>query len=179
MRFVEKLKTKMRGSIDLDQLKRKGLVVGKNFHVMEGVIIDLGHCWLIEIGDNVTLAPRVHVLAHDASTKNVLGYTKIGCVTIGDNVFVGAGTIILPNVKISANAIVGAGSVVSKSLTSGVWVGNPCVKVAEYDEWVLKQKERMSKAIIYDESYIIGNITENMKREMKEQLKSVSGGYIV
>lgn len=43
--------------------------MGDNFHAQEGVIIDPGHCWLIEIGNNVTLAPRVHILAHDASTK--------------------------------------------------------------------------------------------------------------
>ncbi len=114
--ILSKIKTKVRGTIDLDRLKKDGFVCGKNFHPMDGVIIDPGHCWLIKVGDNVTLAPRVHVLRHDASTKNGLGYTKIGCVTIGNNVFVGAGTIILPNVKIGDNVVIGAGSVVTHSL---------------------------------------------------------------
>lgn len=55
-----------------------GLKIGKDCHVMGECIIDPGHCWLIEIGDRVTLAPRVHILAHDASTKRPLGYTALG-----------------------------------------------------------------------------------------------------
>ena len=55
------------------------------------------------------MAPHVQILAHDASTKRYLGYTKIGRVLIGNNVFVGAGTIILPSVAIGNNVIIGAG----------------------------------------------------------------------
>lgn len=51
----------------------------------------------------------MQILAHDASTKRYLGYTKIGRVLIGNNVFVGAGTIILPSVAIGNNVIIGAG----------------------------------------------------------------------
>lgn len=53
-----------------------GFKMGVNCHIMEGCIIDPGHCFLITLGDNVCLAPRVHLLAHDASTKQTLGYTK-------------------------------------------------------------------------------------------------------
>lgn len=67
--MFEKVKSLIRGTINLDKLIKQGLVIGENFHAQEGVIIDPGHCWLIEIGSNVTLAPRVHILAHDASTK--------------------------------------------------------------------------------------------------------------
>ena len=74
------------------------------------------HCWLISIGDNVTLAPYSQILAHDASTYNFIKYTKISDVTIGNNVFIGAGAIILPNVKIGDNVIIGAGSVVTKDI---------------------------------------------------------------
>lgn len=67
-----------------------GLKIGKGCSVMGECIIDPGHCWLIEIGDRVTLAPRVHILAHDASTKRPLGYTRLGNVSIGNDVFIGA-----------------------------------------------------------------------------------------
>lgn len=119
MEFIEFLKIKIRGTINLKQLKRDGLKIGDNFNVQEGVIIDPGHCWLIEIGNNVTLAPRVHILAHDASMKKILNYVKLGKVHIGNNVFIGANTIVLPNVWIDDNTIIGAGSVVSKSLYGG------------------------------------------------------------
>ncbi len=64
-RFLSRLK----GEQDLNKLIRRGLKVGENFTRMGGVIIDPSHCWHISIGDNVTLAPNVHILAHDASTK--------------------------------------------------------------------------------------------------------------
>lgn len=66
------------------------------FAMLEDVVIDPSHLWHIVIGNDVTLAPRVQILAHDASTKRHLGWTRIGKVTIGDRVFVGTSTIILP-----------------------------------------------------------------------------------
>ena len=92
--MFDKLKIIFRGGLNLDKLKKNGLIVGSDFHAQQGVIIDPGHCWLIEIGNRVTLAPNVHVLAHDASTKIAIGYTKIGRVSIGNNVFIGASTIV-------------------------------------------------------------------------------------
>ena len=167
MYIIDWLKAKIRGSIWLPDLVREGLIVGKNFNAMEGTIIDPGHCWLIEIGDNVTLAPRCHVLAHDASMKKHLGYAKIGKVKIGNGCFIGAGTIILPNVTIDDNTIVGAGSVVTHSLEGGgVFVGNPCKKIYEYDEWIDKEEKMMKVCRNFDASYKIGTITNEQKEEM-------------
>ena len=87
---------RLRGEYTTEKLEKMGMKVGKNFKRLNGVILDPSHCWLIEIGDNVTLAPRVHILCHDASTKAFLNYTKIGRVNIGNNVFVGAESVILP-----------------------------------------------------------------------------------
>lgn len=64
-----------------------GVKIGGNCKFQFEVVIDYSHYWLIEIGNDVTLAPRVHILAHDASTYNHFGYTKIGKVKIEDNVF--------------------------------------------------------------------------------------------
>lgn len=111
-----------------------GLRIGRNCHVMGECIIDPGHCWLIEIDDRVTFAPRVHVLAHDASTKRELGYTRIAEVKVGDDVFVGAGSIILPGVKIGSKVVIGAGSVVTHSVPeNSVAVGSPAKVIGTYD----------------------------------------------
>ena len=69
---------KLRGVTDVPSLIKKGLIIGENVFINFGCIIDESFCWLITIGDNVTLAPNVHILAHDASTKKSLGYTKMG-----------------------------------------------------------------------------------------------------
>ena len=81
-----------------DQWRERGVRIGKNFDAPDSVI-DYCFGFLVTIGDNVTLSGTT-VLAHDGSTKKILGYSKVGNVVIGNNVFVGYGSIILPNVRI-------------------------------------------------------------------------------
>ena len=156
-----------------------GLKMGSNVHVMGDCILDPGHCWLIEIGNNVTLAPRVHVLAHDASTQNELGKTKIGLVSIGNEVFVGASTIILPNTHIGDKVVIGAGSVVTKDIPSNsVAVGNPARVIMSYDQYMAKNKKMIENRRSFDGSYIIGTITDEKKQEMIRELQN-GIGFIV
>ena len=108
--LIKELVFRLRAGYTTEKLISMGMRVGKNFKRMTGTILDPGYCWLIQIGDNVTLAPRVHVLCHDASTKQFLGYTKIGCVTIGNDVFIGAESVILPGVSIGNRVVIGANS---------------------------------------------------------------------
>ena len=63
-----------------------GMKVGKNPNLQDGIHFDPSHSWLISIGNDVTIAPRVHILCREASTKRVLIYIKIGQVIIGNNV---------------------------------------------------------------------------------------------
>lgn len=176
---LERIKSLIRGSLDIKRLEKNGFVHGKNLNTQYGVIIDPGHCWLIECGDNVTLAPYVHILAHDASTKIPLGYTKIGKVTIGSNVFIGAGSTVLPGVTIGDNVVIGSMSLVSKDLYGGgVYVGTPCIKVMDYSEFVEKHRNKLKESPVFDDSYIIGSITDEKKTQMKEMLGE-GIGYIV
>lgn len=91
----------------IDDLKRRGVKIGENVHVFSANI-DGGHGFLVEIGNNVTIT-NATILTHDASTKKFLGYSKVGKVKIGDNVFVGYGSIILPGVIVGNNVIIGGG----------------------------------------------------------------------
>lgn len=143
--IVRKILEYLRGEPQhLDKLIKRGLKVGKNFNRMGGVIIDPSHCYHITIGDNVTFAPRVHVLAHDASTRMFLGKTRAANVTIGNYVFVGAGSIIMPGVHIGNRVIIGAGSIVTKDIPdNSVAVGNPAKVVCGIDEYLEKEMSRM------------------------------------
>lgn len=111
-----------------------------------GVIIDPSHCYHIRIGSNVTLAPRVHILAHDASTFMFFGYTRAADVNIGDYVFIGASSIVMPGVTIGDRVIIGAGSVVTKDIPSNsVAVGNPARVICSLDEYLEKEKAKMNR----------------------------------
>ena len=159
----------------INVLKKWGLNVGKNLNVQNYSSIDISHCWLISIGDNVTIAPYAQILAHDASTYKFLGYTKIGNVEIGNNVFIGAGAIVLPNVKIGDNVIVGAGSVVTKNLPdNSVCGGIPCKKICDLNEYIYKI-ENIPEKLRYDKSYHYNKITKTKKEKMKKDLNNNMG----
>ena len=87
MNYLKEIIYRLRGKYTTEKLVKQGLKVGINFNRLNGVILDPAHCWLIEIGNNVTIAPRAHILCHDASTKQFMGYTKIGRVVIREIMF--------------------------------------------------------------------------------------------
>jgi maltose O-acetyltransferase len=94
--------------------------------------------FLIEIGDDVTITNST-LLTHDASTQPILGKSKIGHIRIGNNVFIGHGSLVLPNVNIGDNVIIGAGSIVTRDIPSNsIAVGNPCHVVGTYQDYVEK-----------------------------------------
>lgn len=108
-----------------------------NVKFNSGYPIDMNFPWLITIGNNVTLASNVRLLAHDASTALVEDvHTKLGIVKIGDNVFIGADSVVLCNVRIGDNVVIGANSVVTHDIPSNsVYAGNPAKYICSFDEF--------------------------------------------
>src|ERR1700742_1393183 len=136
----------LRGTPTLAMLRRRGLRAGRVVPLGPFCVLDHHHAHLIEIGDEATLAPGVQILAHDASTKRHLGWTRVGRVVIGRRVFVGAGTIILPDTTIGDDAIVGAGSVVCRDIAPGaVAVGNPAREVGRTEDYVARHRAAMDE----------------------------------
>lgn len=109
------------------------------------------------------MSSHVHVLAHDASTKHYLGYTKIGLTVIEDGVFIGADSIILPGVTIGEGSVIGAGSVVSKNVPPNqVWAGNPARYIMSVDEYL----QKFIEAPRFNSEYRINNLTSEKKKEL-------------
>ena len=156
--FLSRIKTFIRGEQNLDKLIRRGLKVGNNFKRMKDVIIDPSHCWHITIGNNVTLAARVQILAHDASTILFLNHTRVANTRIGDNVFIGAGAIVLPGVTIGNNVVVGAGSVVSRDIpNNSVALGNPARVVKPLNVFLEENRAKMLSGNVFGEQYTLRN----------------------
>lgn len=95
----------------------KDVRIGKNCDIQAHVKISIGCI----IGNNVFLGPGVNLLNDK--------YPPSGClmpVIIEDEVIVGGGSIILPGIKLGRRCVIGAGSIVTKSVPEGeVWLGNP------------------------------------------------------
>jgi maltose O-acetyltransferase len=166
-------------SSSLESLKRRGLIVGRNFNLMVGATIDPSHCWHIRIGDNVTIARDALVLAHDASTKTHLGFTRIGKVEIGDRVFIGAKAIILPGVRIGSDVVIGAGSVVSRDIPDGMvaW-GVPARCMLSTAEWIERRNSELELVPLFGREYTESNgVTSAMRDEMNAKMKD-GHGYV-
>ena len=137
---------------------------GENVRVNQPIYVDYGcnislgggslinmNCTLLDtgkitIGDNTLVGPDVKIytamhplsarerLYTDESGKTAVR-TKTAPVVIGHNVWIGGGAIILPGVSIGDNSVVGAGSVVVKSIpANAVACGNPCTVKKMLDE---------------------------------------------
>ena len=110
--------------------------IGENFFSnMNFVILDGAK---VIIGDNAFIAPNVgiYTAGHPLDAeRRIQGLEYAYPITIGNNVWIGAGVSILPGVTIGDNTVIGAGSVVSKSIPSNVLaVGNPCKIIREITE---------------------------------------------
>ena len=127
---------------------------GKNLHFGNGVyanfnltVVDDGEIFVgnkVMFGPNVTIATANHPI--DPSLRaDAMQYNK--SVHIGENVWVGAGTVIVLGVTIGKNSVIGAGSVVVKDIPENVVaVGNPCRvlrEIGEHDREFFYRNERI------------------------------------
>lgn len=102
--------------------------LGENFYSNHNlVILD---CAAVTFGDNVFVAPDCgfYTAGHPIDTeRRNMGLEYAYPITVGDNVWIGAGVRVMPGVTIGDNVVIGGGSVVVKDIPSdSVAVGNPC-----------------------------------------------------
>src|SRR4051794_12260894 len=71
------LMARLRGQQSRRGLEKEGLRVGRNVLIGSGAVIDPGFLWLVDIGDDSTIAPGVQIIAHDASTKHLVGSSLV------------------------------------------------------------------------------------------------------
>ena len=160
----------------INDLVRKGLKLGKDVDIVDTFFFDPSHCFLISIGDNCTICPNVRLIAHDASTKKTLGYTKIGRIDIKENCFIGDSAIILPRVTVGPNSIVGAGAVVTTDVPPNTVVaGNPARIISSLEEYIRKMQNIGKNKKIFDEEYYIEKLDEAKRMEIMESVKDTIG----
>jgi maltose O-acetyltransferase len=162
----------------MDYCYAHGFTSGKNFQYNSGFPIDANWPWLISVGDDVTLASNVRILAHDASTAKTGVRTKVGIVRIGNNVFIGADSIVLCNTRIGDNVIIGAGSVVTHDVPSNsVYAGNPAKYICSFEEYQKKHQENQKTHPIFREHTWKEwpDVSAEEKAEMRKKLEDTFG----
>lgn len=100
--------------------RRSGNKIEENVFIGAECYLDDTFPELITIEKNVIISFRVMLIAH--KEKAIRGTTEVAPIHIKENVFIGAGAIILPGVIIGHNSVVGAGAVVTKNVQSNVTV---------------------------------------------------------
>lgn len=164
MTFFYKMKRLIlkRGGVDnsdlaIAEMRKLGSIVGERVRFFSDV--PRAEPYLIEIGDDTTVAPNVMFITHDNSIyKLTSDYSDtVGKIRIGKKCFIGRGAIILPGVTIADSTIVGAGAVVTKSVErEGVIIGgNPAKVIGStanyYQKIALKKTAFNFKGLSYEE----------------------------
>jgi acetyltransferase-like isoleucine patch superfamily enzyme len=142
--------------------------IGDNVGIFEGTIINPSD--EVYIGDNVGIGGEVMIWTHGAWLDIMQGFpADFGPVKIGNNVWLPARSIVLPNVEIGDNTVIGIGSIVNKSIPSGsLAAGSPCKIIKEnYYPRTISNKEKLNilKNIVQD--YIKLAKFKNIKIKLK------------
>ncbi len=161
-----RLYTILRGPQRTQYLKENNVFhsMGENCLIMDRKVPLFAR--LISLGNHVRLASNVTFITHDGThrvlnkmkeltdARNGQPYPeKVGCISIGDNVFVGSGTYITYNVKIGSNVIVGAGSLINRDIPDNcVVAGVPAKIIKTFDEFVEKKNKDEAVAGIVGET---------------------------
>lgn len=137
--FIKLGLIKKRPSIILENsIKYKIGNVKHHNSIIDGLIPQL-----VEIGDDFISAPGSMILAHDASTYLHTKKHRVEKTIIGNKVFLGAYSVILPGVTIGDGVIIGSGAIVTKDVEAYTVVGgNPARFICTVDEYIKKCEQK-------------------------------------
>lgn len=189
MSIVSKIKNiiwGLRTKFELDRLERRweffrnqGMRLGTDVWLPGSTWIDPDYCFLITIGDHCGFGSDCILLAHDAQMDEFLDAGRIGRITIHESCHIGSRTVVLPGVEIGPRTIVGANSVVSKSLPPDcVCAGNPARVICSLEEYLSKHRLKIAKSqtFPYENAAITPEIRERMIAATKKGDAYVTGG---
>lgn len=135
-----------------ERIIKNGGKIGRGVFIGKDVLIDYDYAFLLEMGDGAVISARTIIELHDSSLPNVLGKgkIKIGRVKIGERAYIGVNSVVLPGIEIGAGAIVGACSLVNRSIPKKqVWGGVPVKFISTVDELIEKRQKSNAPNLAY------------------------------
>lgn len=143
----------------IDYYRRLGVKIGKGTIFLSNESAFGSEPYLISIGENCLISGGVNFLTHDGGmwVLNNLDLQecadKFGTIKVGNNVFIGLNTIIMPGVEIGDNCVIGAGSIVTKNVDSdSVVAGVPANRVCSIYEYDHKNNKLIDNTYGMDSS---------------------------
>ena len=134
-----------------EELRALGMYIGEDVLLPASTWIDVSHCNLIHIGDHTGFGEDCMILAHDAQMDEYLDAARIGRVVIHPSCHIGARSVILPGIEMGPRTLVGAGSVVARTLpANSVCAGNPATVLGSLDDYLQRHKERLQTRPCFD-----------------------------
>lgn len=164
-------------------LRAQGMHIGENVWLPASTFIDVSHCFLISIGDNCGFGEQCMILAHDAQMDEFLDAARLGRVAIHESCHIGARSVILAGVEIGPRTIVGANSVVAKSLPPDtVCAGNPAQVICSLEEYLERHRRRMAERPKFPYlEYDIRFLTPERRQQLLDALRGgpayMTGGH--
>ena len=139
--------------------RNMGMRIGKGCNIVPNITTT--EPYLVEIGENTTLAGGVTLCTHDNSVSKMIPdcTDMFGKITIGRNCFIGQNSLLMYGVTLADDIVVAAGSVVTKSFLSGrvILGGNPAKIIGTYDSFIEKNKNN-----VFDLDQIPGDQLKNV-----------------
>jgi acetyltransferase-like isoleucine patch superfamily enzyme len=152
----------------IEFLRRKGVKIGEGCQILNRVDDFGSEPWLVEIGSRVTITRGVIFLTHDGASRlfrhripngSRFG-NRFGRILIHDESFIGVNAVIMPDVEIGPNSIVGVGSVVNKNVPPGmVYAGVPAKPISTLEEYIENYQQKMIPIQAADKSALRKELT--------------------
>lgn len=122
------------------QARAEGVIIGENNFISSRFWSS--EPYLIKVGNNCQITDDVTFFTHGgagAARKKYPDFDTFGKVVVGDYVYIGSGSKLMPGVTIGDNVLIAAGSIVTKSIPSNVVVaGNPAKYICSIDEYICR-----------------------------------------
>jgi acetyltransferase-like isoleucine patch superfamily enzyme len=163
-----------------EKFRKQGAKIGEHCAIQIDYLAS--EPYLVEIGNNVAIAPGARFVTHDGASvvfrDEYPALRHFGRIIIEDNCFIGAGSIITAGVRVGRGSIVGPMSVVIRDVKPGsLVIGNPAIQVSTVEkyrerclnEWKRQGLDKFDYLFEGKDKFEVQRIM--MSKEFREKLK--------